>query len=741
MMLLRKTLITICLLLYSFPLCFSVSSILYETGYLQEYSSFRNVLPYMYSMPQDAKNARITFRSSHVPDSCDTRKVQIQLQYGSLPLGKNETFPVNYYLDRGDVQEVNIQSDNKTTHVDLTRPLPGDWFAIAYIPDKDTKLRPKGLFATCYYRLNVELTSTVLSNIDSIHLYHNYQVRISKPVIYRFNILETTSAYHVLVSGCTNATGIPVSCLVDLITRGQGVPDINHYDNKFICNDTDQCIITVPVLYQYGHQYVMFTSSDDITFTFNISTSKCESQDLTSSMLNDSCIMYPLMDRQESQTVFKTKYMYIRNGTIVDKPYILSENSTLIVPYEIKSGIDNGGSVVLKVIVLADPKVKDVDVKILVRACLHRTMPERSGNSECPPSAAQLSVNSSTSVVLQDSVIVPYPKAGTWFTTLSMSCFISDTNTSVIAVSCGNRTVNVSLDIQSDRCVEGRCNDKGSCAVYLQGRLLVSTCVCQGGWSGYACNDGSDLIPGHEQLTELILLTVSHVMFIPAVILALYRTHYVEAFVYFYTMFFSAFYHACDGGRSDEYKYCIINLSVLSFCDFLGSVTSIWVTLIAMTKLPRTIRSVLYTAGPLLIAMGIELERTSLYMFVVPGALGALFIAISWARKCYGRRKCYPPCKRYLLCLLPGLLIAGGGLCIFAFAENNQNYKYTHSVWHMLMATCTMFLLPPKPKKREPLFGSNEGGRQCLSSCLADDPNSTPLTSFRDTESLENLII
>lgn len=56
-------------------------------------------------------------------------------------------------------------------------------------------------------------------------------------------------------------------------------------------------------------------------------------------------------------------------------------------------------------------------------------MPERSGNSECPPSAAQLSVNTSTSVVLQDSVIVPYPKAGTWFTTLSMSCFISDTNT------------------------------------------------------------------------------------------------------------------------------------------------------------------------------------------------------------------------------------------------------------------------------------------------------------------------
>ena len=65
------------------------------------------------------------------------------------------------------------------------------------------------------------------------------------------------------------------------------------------------------------------------------------------------------------------------------------------------------------------------------------------------------------------------------------------------------------------------------------------------GWSGYACNDGSDIVPGHEQLTELVLLVVSHVMFIPAIILALYRTHYVEGFVYFYTMFFSAVSQLC----------------------------------------------------------------------------------------------------------------------------------------------------------------------------------------------------
>jgi hypothetical protein len=67
--------------------------------------------------------------------------------------------------------------------------------------------------------------------------------------------------------------------------------------------------------------------------------------------------MFPLMDRYEFQGVFKTRYMYIINGTEVKKPFILSENTTLIVPYEIKSGIDNGGSVILKLIVLADQEV------------------------------------------------------------------------------------------------------------------------------------------------------------------------------------------------------------------------------------------------------------------------------------------------------------------------------------------------------------------------------------------------
>ena len=60
-----------------------------------------------------------------------------------------------------------------------------------------------------------------------------------------------------------------------------------------------------------------------------------------------------------------------------------------------------------------------------------------------------------------------------------------------------------------------------------------------GGWRGYDCSDGEESRDESEQLLELLLLTLSNLLFIPAIILALYRRHFVEAFVYTYTMTFS----------------------------------------------------------------------------------------------------------------------------------------------------------------------------------------------------------
>lgn len=68
------------------------------------------------------------------------------------------------------------------------------------------------------------------------------------------------------------------------------------------------------------------------------------------------------------------------------------------------------------------------------------------------------------------------------------------------------------------------------------------------------------------------------------------------------------------------------------------------------------------------------------------------------------RRRCYPPSwKRWVFYLIPGAACALIGVCLYIFAGTEDNYYYTHSLWHILVASCVVFLLPPKEKDREAL--------------------------------------
>ena len=52
-----------------------------------------------------------------------------------------------------------------------------------------------------------------------------------------------------------------------------------------------------------------------------------------------------------------------------------------------------------------------------------------------------------------------------------------------------------------------------------------------------------------------------------------------------------------------------------------------------------------------------------------------------------------PSTKRFLL-VIPGFLLALAGLVLFAFCETDENYWYTHSLWHILIASSILFFLP-----------------------------------------------
>lgn len=80
----------------------------------------------------------------------------------------------------------------------------------------------------------------------------------------------------------------------------------------------------------------------------------------------------------------------------------------------------------------------------------------------------------------------------------------------------------------------------------------------------------------------------------------------------------------------EGYKHCALSISILGTCDFLGSATSIWITLVAMARPPLQFKPAIQIAGPLGLLIGVLYKKTSAFLFLVPAGLGLLLILISW---------------------------------------------------------------------------------------------------------------
>ncbi|RXM90988.1 Transmembrane protein 8B [Acipenser ruthenus] len=138
---------------------------------------------------------------------------------------------------------------------------------------------------------------------------------------------------------------------------------------------------------------------------------------------------------------------------------------------------------------------------------------------------------------------------------------------------------------------------------------------------------------------------------------------------------------------------------VLQFCDFLGSLMSVWVTVISMARLQSIIKQVLYLLGAMVLSMALQLDRHGLWNLLGPSIFALGIMAIAWTVRTIRRRRCYPPTwKRWVFYLFPGTMIATSAVALYAFVETEENYFYIHSIWHMLIAGSVGFLLPPRAK-------------------------------------------
>lgn len=141
----------------------------------------------------------------------------------------------------------------------------------------------------------------------------------------------------------------------------------------------------------------------------------------------------------------------------------------------------------------------------------------------------------------------------------------------------------------------------------------------------------------------------------------------------------------------------------MKYCNtviFFSSILAFWVTLIAMAQLHLHLVSFFHMVGVLIIAIGVESNRTGLPSILIPLVVGVTILIGNYVYRCRKLKKCKWP--RGLLKLCVGLSMVILGLFLFATVETEANYQYIHSMWHATIALSLIFLLPSASNKVQP---------------------------------------
>ncbi|NXF18866.1 MYMK protein, partial [Rhodinocichla rosea] len=197
-------------------------------------------------------------------------------------------------------------------------------------------------------------------------------------------------------------------------------------------------------------------------------------------------------------------------------------------------------------------------------------------------------------------------------------------------------------------------------------------------------------------VAKLLLPTLSSLVFLPTISIAAKRRFHMEAMVYFFTMFFVAFYHVCDGpGLS---VLCFMRYDILEYFSIYGTALSIWVSLMALAEFDEPKRSTFIMFGVLTIAVRIYHNRWGYGVYSGPIGTAVLVITVRWLQKMKEKKGLYPDKSVYTQQIGPGFCFGALALMLRFFFEE-WDYTYVHSFYHCALAMALVLLLPKENKK------------------------------------------
>ncbi|XP_011504148.1 PREDICTED: transmembrane protein 8B-like [Ceratosolen solmsi marchali] len=665
---------------------------------LVDFIAYRDISIIHFDVPENAFSVGFKFLVKEVKTSgigeCYPRDVTINIKSGSLPLIKPDGSKIEAKLLESRREHYTIEAlSNGDEHIiNIFAPPPGDWYAIAYrswFDPNSSRIQQQGIGASCDTILDAELSvefPDLLFPLDDSDSERRIELTpFADSSVMQFRVPKNTELSKLQVN---SSCGENCSILLYVTAVDQVFGKIVNMSNSNVSFRP----------YDESIHYVVLYLETGIASNVSLLITNVQ-------MTTNNQVHVPLL-RKTLPDFFLFDYEHLVENSSKAVPMNLTTSALSILRFKVGAVYDTGGTLSLGLRIADDEK--NQSDKIIVVGCVslgYAILINAEGRCQGIKGSTRLAdilVTNRSSPVF---VHVPYPEPGFWHLSLRAYCFgegncdcferCSQNLTDCEKCSCVQPCeVRVESSVASSPCIEGGCGSHGRCVHYMSGGFVFSACHCIGGYRGFDCADGEYLLSKTDVLIRLLILTLSNLTFIGSIYVAIIRRYYTESIVYAAVMFFSTFYHACEAGE-EGHSFCLMKLSVLQFCDFYNALLSIWVTLVAMASMgPRT-TSFCHMLGVVILAVGAEMDRTALWVFLLPTVSGCILVLVFWTTKCRQKGTLKYPARKYKFIYLPiGLVCVLIGLGCYGFLQTRRNYYLVHSLWHICVAAGVILLLP-----------------------------------------------
>ncbi|XP_004705828.1 post-GPI attachment to proteins factor 6 [Echinops telfairi] len=685
---------------------------------LSFYSWYGSTRLFRFHVPSDTVLLRWLLQVSRGSGpACSDTEITVYFRYGAPPVTNplNTSFPDHTSAPASFHLRLRLSASlQSNTSINVSHPAPGDWFLAAHLPPAPQKIQVKGFLPSCAYAFQPDLLVLRATEVSVLEpaMPLPQTLFLSRPSYLKVFIPEYTEELLLELQGCVSNGS--QACPVRLLVGSATLP--GDFQRVLSCSGHPQsCHLRLrsPPWERWLQVTAESLAGPRVLVAFSVvaTLTACRpwtvsAQHLLQATLNQtrnasngpwdpirgtglgsggaSLLNYPML--REDVDMLGVRFRPLDRASVL----VQSEMPSVLRLY-LNTGMDSGGS--LTITLLANKTT--VKNNTLVVACVNAASPFLRFNAShnCTTAFFQGHPLTLSAASQQADLIIPFPETDNWYLSLQLLCLNSPED-------CEQTMIRVETTLHLVPCWKD-CGPYGQCLLLRRHGYLYAGCSCKAGWQGWSCTDNSTAQTLAQQTAAVLLLTLSNLVFLAPIAVSIQRGFLVETSVYAYTMFFSTFYHACD--QPGETVLCILNYDTLQYCDFLGSVVSIWVTILCMARLKPVLKYVLFLLGTLVIAMSLQLDRRGAWNMMGP-CLFALVVMVSmWMSRCVHRRHCYPTSwQRWAFYLLPGISMATMAVAIYTFMMTNDNYYYTHSLWHMLVAGSAAFLLPPASEHAEP---------------------------------------